>query len=131
MKNTALKGYRYPYALVGFGGNKRFWWMHFFKKGFYHCLVALGNGHEWVLIDPLSHYTDIFVLKKVNLKGYLKSKGYRLIQTTPDVPMDSSMQIMPYTCVETVKRFIGVKNHFIFTPYQLFCYLLRKKENNP
>lgn len=127
MKNTTLKGYRYPYALVAFGGKPRFWWMNFLKKGFYHCLVAMGNGYEWVLIDPLSHYTDIFVLKNVNIKGYLRSKGYRLIQITPDIPTNLSLQIMPYTCVETVKRFIGIKKRFIFTPYQLFCYLLRKK----
>lgn len=122
MKNTALKGYRYPYALVGFGGKPRFWWMKYLKKGFYHCFVALGNGREWILIDPLVHYTDTLILKNVNIHGFLKSQGYRIIQTTPEVPDNLRLHLMPYTCVETVKRFLGIKKNKYF--YTLSTFLL-------
>lgn len=127
MKNNALKGYRYPYALVGFGGRPRIWWMKYLKKGFSHCFVVLGNGFEWILVDPLAHYTDVIVLKNVNVKGYLKSNGYKIIQTTPGIPNNTKPFLMPYTCVETVKRFLGIKNRLILTPYQLFLFLNRKK----
>jgi hypothetical protein len=127
MKNTKLAGYRYPFAYVGFGGEPRFWWMRFLKKDFYHCFVVLGNGYEWILIDTLPHFTDIIVLKNVDVKQALSDRGYKLIRTTPVIPNASRAILMPFTCVETAKRFLGIKNRFILTPYQLFQFLLKKK----
>lgn len=127
MKNTKLAGYRYPFAYVGFGGESRFWWMRFLKKDFYHCFVVLGNGYEWILIDTLSHFTDILVLKNVDIKKALKAHGYKLIRTTPHIPETSRAVLMPLTCVESAKRFLGIKNRFILTPYQLFKFLSQKK----
>ncbi|MBR5130408.1 MAG: hypothetical protein IKV03_04205 [Alphaproteobacteria bacterium] len=127
MKNESLCGYRYPFAYVGFGGEPRFWWMHFLKKNFYHCFIILGNGYEWILIDTLSHFTDIIVLKNVDIKKALTNQGYQLIRTTPVIPNVSRAVLMPFTCVETVKRFLGIKKRFILTPYQLFKFLSKKK----
>ena len=127
MKNNILKGYRYPFAIVGFGGEPRWWWMRFLKKGFYHCFVVLGNGFDWILIDPLAHFTDTIILKNVNIKGYLRSQGYQLVLTTPQVPPYTKARFRPHTCVETVKRLLGIKNPYILTPYQLFQFLSKKK----
>ena len=75
MKNIISEGYRYPFAYVAFGGEKRRWWMNFLKKGYYHCALILGKGHEWILIDPLVHFTDIIVLKNVSVLSFFKEKG--------------------------------------------------------
>ena len=131
MKTTQGHGYRYPFAYVAFGGRRTKWWMRFLKKGFYHCALVLGNGYEWILIDPLIHFTDLIILKNVSPVTVLKEKGYRLIRTTPAIPDLTNTQFRPFTCVETVKRFLGIDNRFIWTPYQLFCFLYLKKENNP
>ena len=72
MKTTLSEGYRYPFAYVAFGGKRTRWWMHFLKKGFYHCALLLGNGREWVLIDPLVHFTDVIVLKNTCVQQVLK-----------------------------------------------------------
>lgn len=127
MKYTLTSGYRYPYAFVGFGGTPRFWWMRFLKKGYYHCFVILGNGYEWILIDSLAHFTDLIVLKNVDICRAFSNKGYTLIRTTPTIPAPSRAILMPLTCVEVTKRFLGIKNRFILTPYQLFKFLLKKK----
>lgn len=127
MKNTTIKGFRYPFAIVGFGGEPRLWWMKFLKKGFYHCFVVLGNGFEWILIDPLAHFTDTIILKNVDVKGYLSSKGYKLVTATPQIPAYSKPKFAFHTCVENVKRLLGIKNPYILTPYQLFCFLDKKK----
>ncbi len=131
MKTIQGFGYRYPFAYVAFGGERTKWWMRFLKKGFYHCALVLGNGYEWILIDPLIHFTDLIIFKNVSPTTVLKEKGYRLIRTTPTVPDLTNTQCRPFTCVETVKRFLGINNRFIWTPYQLFCFLYLKKENNP
>lgn len=122
-----LKGYRYPIAFVGFGGLPRFWWMRFLKKGFYHCFIILGNGYRWILIDSLSHFTDAIILKNVNIPKSLEKLGYHIICCTTTEPARSKATLMPFTCVETVKRFLGIKNRFILTPYQLYRFLLSKK----
>lgn len=127
MNTYFSQGYRYPYAIIGFGGELRYWWMKFLKKGFYHCFIALGNGIDWILIDNLSHFTDLIILKNINITKALKEKGYTIIQTTPTIPPYSKAHLAPITCVETCKRFLGIKNRFIITPYQLYLFLLSKK----
>ncbi|MDY6408132.1 MAG: hypothetical protein SPL08_05490 [Pseudomonadota bacterium] len=131
MQTTLSQGYRYPYAYVAFGGNCTRWWMRFLKRGFYHCALVLGNGRDWILIDPLVHFTDLIVLKNVSIPKALKAKGYRLVRTTPHIPDLTSVQFRPLTCVEVVKRFLGINQPQIWTPYQLFKFLFLKKENNP
>ena len=131
MKSSPAKGFRYPYAYVAFGGTCSHWWMRFLKKGFYHCALVLGNGRDWILIDPLVHFTDLIILKNVSIIKALRAKGYRLIRTTPQIPEITPVQFRPMTCVETVKRFLGINQAKIWTPYQLFKFLFLKKENNP
>ena len=131
MKITMTEGYRYPFAYVAFGGERTRWWMRFLKKGFYHCALLLGNGRDWILIDPLVHFTDVIVLKNVRIREVMQAKGYRLIRTTPRIPNCTQLQLRPMTCVETVKRFLGIRSFKIWTPYQLFIFLFLKKENNP
>ena len=131
MKTRLSEGYRYPFAYVAFGGRYTRWWMRFLKKGFYHCFLVLGDGREWVLIDPLVHMTDMIVLKNTSIAKVIRAKGYHLIRTTPVVPPLTHTQFRPLTCVEIVKRFLGINRPFIWTPYQLFRYLFLKKENNP
>ena len=131
MKTTLSEGYRYPFAYVAFGGRKTRWWMHFLKKGFYHCALLLGNGREWILIDPLVHFTDLIVLKNTAVRKVLKQNGYRLVRTTPAIPPVTNVQFRALTCVEVVKRFLGINQPKIWTPYQLFKFLFLKKENNP
>ena len=131
MKTTLSSGFRYPFAYVAFGGKPTHWWMHFLKKDFYHCALILGNGRDWILIDPLVHFTDLIILKNVKVIDTLKEKGYKVIQTTPKIPERTPVQFRPMTCVEIVKRFLGINQPKIWTPYQLFKFLFLKKENNP
>ena len=126
MIRERLHGYRYEKAIVGFGGKPTLWWMHFLKKGFYHCFVALGRQNEWLIIDPLLHFTDVIMLRDVNIYSFFKKRGYRFIEVPLNEPHYKRLRVMPYTCVETVKRFIGVEKSMILTPYGLFCYLNKK-----
>jgi hypothetical protein len=131
MKETLSQGYRYPFAYVAFGGTRTRWWMRFLEKGFYHCALVIGNGREWLLIDPLIHFTDLIMMKNAPVLDILRQKGYQLVRTTPVQPPLTKTQLRPYTCVETVKRFLGINKAKIWTPYQLFRFLNLKKENNP
>lgn len=132
MLNCALSfGYRPAFAYVAFGGQPTHWWTRFLKKGFYHCVLILGNGHEWCVIDPLIHFTDFIIVKTLHIEAFFSEKGYQLVRTTPAIPSKIKFYLRPYTCVETVKRFLGISAPNLWTPYQLFCHLIQKKENNP
>ena len=86
MIGVQLNGYRYQKAVVGFGGRQTLWWMRFLKKGFYHCIIALGNDDEWVVIDPLLHFTDMIVLKKTDVKKFFIKNNYRIVEVLLNEP---------------------------------------------
>ena len=131
LKYAVSVGYRPAFAYVAFGGEPSHWWTHFLKKGFYHCFLILGNGREWCVIDPIIHFTDLIMVKTLHIESFFKEKGYILVRTTPQVPTKGKFYLRPVTCVETVRRFLGIKERNLWTAYQLFCFLMQKKENNP
>ena len=120
-------GYRPAFAYVAFGGAPTHWWTRFLKKGFYHCFLILGNGREWCVIDPVMHFTDFIVIKTLNIEHLFIKRGYILVRTVPAVPDEIKFRLRPYTCVETVKRFLGIQGTNLWTPYQLFLHLNSKK----
>lgn len=124
--NTQIYALRYPLAIVGFGGRPLHWWTRFLKKDFYHCLIALGDGFNWVVIDPLLHYTDLLILKGVDVAQCLHEKGYKTLWVKPKTPLYKKTFLRPATCVETVCRFLGIQQRFIWTPYQLYHFLSKK-----
>ena len=126
MIGVRLNGFRYSKALVAFGGTPHFWWQRFLKKGFYHCLVALGEGDKWILLDPLANCLDVMVLHDTKLREYLHLKGYRTLETQVHESDEPGMTIRPFTCVETVRRVLGLPSAFMLTPYQLFKHLIKK-----
>ena len=125
---------RYAYRpfkmFVAFGGRKTFWWTRFLKKGFYHCflVVNVGNEDEWLIIEHIYSFTDLLFVKGDALK-VIQDKGYNLVEVTPTLSLKSKgYMLRPFTCVETVKHILGISNWFVFTQYQLFKYITRKKE---
>ena len=125
--NYTLSAYRFPFAYVAFGGKPPHWWTKFLKKGFYHCLLILGNGYEWILIDPIWNYTDLIFIRNKKILSILDEKGYHLLRTTPQLSLNTKGHFRPLTCVETVKRFLGISNPKIWTPFQLFQFISTKK----
>lgn len=127
MKRDRCHGFRYSRAVVGFGGTPSLWWMRFLKKGFYHCVVALGSGRQWLLIDPLLHYTDAIMIDDGDAECFLRKQGYRTLRVRITEPR-RRFRLRPYTCVETAKRFLGLEAPHVWTPYQLFRFLIKNRK---
>ena len=123
MINRKIQAFRYTQAIVGFGGEPTFWWMRFLKKGFYHCLLALGDGEKWILIDPLVAQIDLIVVDRANMDVFLARNGYRTLHVRVQNTTGRHLRLRPYSCVETVKRFLGIENPFLWNPYQLYLFL--------
>ena len=118
---------RFPIAYVAFGGKRNHWIPKLLKKGFSHCFIILGDGTNWVLIDPVIGYNDMISLKGKRVFEYLKEKKFTLVKTTIDYKTKRPFHLRPLTCVEIVKGFLCINNPFIFTPYQLYKYLIKKE----
>lgn len=118
-------------AWVMFSDNTDLWWLRVLKPGFRHCAVLLFNGEHWVSVDPLSHKTDVLVHDvpaRFDLPRWLSDRGHCLVPAEISaVPVPAPW--MPFTCVEAVKRVLGIRKRFIVTPWQLCQFLMREHEH--
>lgn len=117
-------------AWVVFSGQTDLWWLRFLKTDYRHCYVLLQDRWQWVSIDPLSHHTHIefhsHVHRGFDLPAWLRGQGMIVVETTITEPPHKCAPFMPFTCVEAVKRLLGIHCRRIVTPWQLYQYLTRK-----
>lgn len=127
---------RQPAALVVFSGVTHLWWLRALKPGFRHCFLALpvavSDGAWWITIDPMAHRTEI-ALQPVgpafDLAGWYRERGLTVVAAPIVEPPPRPAPWRPLTCVETVKRILGLRAPGVWTPWQLYRHLLRKGGN--
>jgi hypothetical protein len=114
-------------AWVVFSGMTEISWLKLLKPGFRHCYVLINDGERWVSIDPLSHMTEVSVHHHVpaefDLPGWLRSRGNKVVQASLKRDLKSAAPVMFFTCVEAVKRILGIHKRGIVTPWQLYRHL--------
>ena len=119
-------------AVVGFSGRTELWWLRLLKPGFRHCLVALPAPGGWILYDPLSHASNLGLVRGLSggeLFAWLLARGYLPVVAPLAAPRRSSLPPAPFTCVEAVKRILGLRAPRVLTPWQLFRRLTGDKKN--
>lgn len=135
--NTAQSTQR---ALVVFSGKTELTWLRMLRPGFRHCFVIIENiSHEgavsWVLYNPLSTGTQLAVWSSANdetVRIWLVQQGYEVLVARAIPATERVFCWRPYTCVEAVKRLLGLHAPQVFTPWQLFNALKNQgTENNP
>ena len=93
------------------------------RRGFRHCFVAVCSGAGWVICDPLSNRTDLaFVAgaSAADLARWYCGRGLRVVETRIAPPPRRPAPVRPYTCVEAVKRVLGIEARWVLTPWQLY-----------
>ena len=119
-------------ALVVFVGEAGLKWLKLLRPGFRHCFVLVYRQGCWVIYDPLSHRTNLAVISgptMEQLAGWYKENGLRVIQTTVRRAPLRSAPLRPFTCVEAVKRVLGIRAPWISTPWQLYRYLQAPRDS--
>ena len=117
---------------VVFSGQADLPWLKIFKPGFRHCFVLLDDGSHWITVDPLSNYTEVLIHKvphEFNMPLWLKDRGYKILKASLDRKRNSAPW-MVFTCVEAVKRVLGLHKRFIFTPWQLYRHLIKSQASH-
>lgn len=98
------------------------------KRGFRHCFVIMQQADKWVLIDPRANVTDVIILPHpvhFNLPRYFTGEGKTVCKINMVNPPNKLAPIVPFSCVEMVKRLIGLHRWTVLTPYQLYRCLTR------
>jgi len=119
-----------PRALVVFGGQADLAWLKMLKRGYRHCFVVVeAESSIWILYNPLSHCTELGAVTGVEgaaVAGHYRGLGYCVVETYLTNPIKRSAPWRPYTCVEAVKRVLGLRARRVFTPWQLYQFLVSK-----
>jgi hypothetical protein len=117
-----------PRAWVVFSGVAALWWLRPLRPGFRHCLVALDDGRHWVVIDPTAPRTDVAVLERAgvpDLPDRFRALGLTVVPAAVRCGATRPAPWAPFTCVEAVKRVLGLRAPFVLTPWQLHRHLTR------
>lgn len=121
-----------PRAWVVFRGDSPLWWLRLLRPGFRHCLALLNDGRHWIVVDPLSPYTEVAVPAlppDYDLPGWYRGLGLTVVPAPVVRALARPAPWGPFTCVEAVKRVLGLQDPFVLTPWQLFCRLTRSPED--
>lgn len=111
-------------AVVVFGEETRLPKLRRLKPGFRHCYAYLRLEQGWMGIDPLSHRWEIRQFldwnREADLAGHLRRLGQCALTIPVFEPPRRLAPPLPVTCVEAVKRLIGLHSWSVRTPWELF-----------
>ncbi len=116
-------------AWVVFCGKAELWWLRFLKPGFRHCFVLLRDGSTWLIVDSLAPRLDVATIAvppDFDLPGWYSRQPDMLLVPAP-IRRDHRRPAPwgAFTCVEAVKRLLGIHAVSVLTPSQLFRFLTR------
>ncbi|CAO3417695.1 hypothetical protein [Azospirillum doebereinerae] len=117
-----------PAAWVVFRGDAPLWWLRALRPGFRHCLALLNDGRHWVVVDPLAPFTDVAVLDLPathDVPGWYRDLGLTVVAAPVRRGLIRPAPWGPFTCVEAVKRLLGLHAPLVLTPWQLHRHLTR------
>jgi hypothetical protein len=104
-------------------------WLRVLKPGFRHCFCLLGDGWHWVVCDPLLGGIAMAQVLGVDagfLAHHYRAAARRVVLTPVGDPPQPAVRLPRLlTCVEIVKRLVGLGAPEVVTPYQLYRRLPR------
>lgn len=120
---------QYQRVWIAFTDESRLWWLAWLRPGFRHCFAILNDGEHWLAVEPLASCMEITVLPPApdfNLPGWLTAQGHKVVEAELQRKKMHPAPFAALNCVEVVKRVLGLRAPWIFTPYQLYRYLSQK-----
>lgn len=110
---------------VVFQDETSLWWLHLLKKNFRHCYVLLPmeQTNSYLELNPFSNQ---FVVRQYSFGASfdylqaLRQQGKLVCEVTTINTPNGCAPWFFFTCVEFVKRFMGLHDCSIITPYQLY-----------
>jgi hypothetical protein len=113
-------------VIVVYSGRADFPILKLLKPGFRHCFAIVEVAPYWIVMDGLSDRFALAILEPRGLARYLvrlHRKGYRCQVARAPRKRAPGLRLRPMTCVETVKRVLGITKLRILTPFDLFIHM--------
>ena len=107
------------------------WFLKGLKNGFRHCFLVTQQDNRWILIDPRSDKTDIQILPHphhFNLPRYFIGQGNTVVKIPALNTPKRIASVLPISCVEIIKRVIGLHQWWVITPRQLYSALIKYEQ---
>jgi hypothetical protein len=105
------------------------------SPGYRHCFCLLRVPEGWLLVDPLKTCTSFDTIPSLTIAVLVQSyvaTGRRVIAGfTRRESGPCAWSPRPMTCVESVKRLVGVAAPGVWTPRQLFLRLTNPSRTFP
>lgn len=115
-------------ALVAFADETRLKRLRPLRPGFRHCFVLLERSGGAVLVDPLSDRLAVEAFPGLTMTDAAerwREAGFTVVEARVRDP-GRPAPIAPMTCVEVVKRALGLQGRAVVTPWQLHEALRRQ-----
>jgi hypothetical protein len=100
------------------------------RPGFRHCFCLIRSSTGWLLCDPLKRSLRLEAIGEYDpltlAEALARNNRTVLLGTLLPKAGDPSPRFRPITCVEIVKRVLGLSLPGVLTPHQLFQALVRE-----
>lgn len=113
-------------AWVAFSGEADLWWLRLLKPGFRHCFAIARDEKNWIVIDPLSPHLELAILplpREFDVPKWLRAQGMTVTHAPITRHTNKAAPMNWFSCVEVIKRFLGIHASHIMTPWQLYRFL--------
>ncbi len=112
---------------VGFSDNTTIPVLRLLKHGFRHCFVFFGDEYNTFVLDPISNRIDLSFLPigVRDVTNIFESKNIRVVYVPERFDVKKISTSGVFTCVEVVKRVLGISKISIITPFRLYKFLIK------
>lgn len=117
-------------AVVVFSGSAAARWLRLLKAGFRHCFLAIQSAGMWIIYDPLATGTELTIVGAMDsddVAAFFTGQGLTAVTTRTRRLTRTPVPWRPFTCVEAVKRGLGIRDGSIWTPWQLYQYMKKNQ----
>jgi len=120
-------------ALIIFSGESRHPLKWLLRPGFRHVSVVVEDPYgAWIMVDASEGLPNVEIVGYVEevVRERFEEAGYRVLsarQSTRAAPWPLALA----NCVGMVKSVLGINAPLTWTPYQLYCLILKQQEHAP
>lgn len=115
------------YYIVFTASKHNNWMVRLQKAPFQHVYaVKKSLGQQfWIVINPLSSYTSVNIhpVSEYPTIRSLVDCGDIVVKVKAFIDSKDRYTLCVFNCVEVVKSLLGIRNFWLFTPYQLYKHL--------
>ena len=112
---------------VGFSDETTIPVLKLLKHGFRHCFLFFGDENNSFILDPISNRIDLsFVPISIDyLVELFEKNNIKMVYIAERFENKKISTSGVFTCVEVVKRVLGISKPFIITPFRLYNFLIK------